>query len=81
MDCFRVARHRPLGIEISVEMTARLDTIEHLYAADLDYAIAPACIQSRGFGVEDDFPHSVNLFTSGQAKAIENVPHLGLSCG
>ncbi len=64
-----------------MEVAARLDPIEHLDAADLDHAIAAGWIQSRGFGVEDDFPHSVNLSTSGQAEAIENVPHLGLSCG
>ena len=58
VDRLGLERHVALGIEISVEVAAGLDPVEHLDAADLDHAVAAGRIEARGFGVEDDFPHA-----------------------
>ena len=50
-------RHVPFGIEISVIVTARLNPVEDLDAADFHHAIAAERIEARGFRVENNFPH------------------------
>jgi hypothetical protein len=57
VDQLGLGRHRAVGIEVSVEMAAGLDAVEHLDATDLDHAVAAGRIEPRGFGIEDDFPH------------------------
>src|SRR4051794_5696209 len=57
VDRFRLARHRSLGVEVSVEMAAGLDPVEHFDAADLDHPVAAGRIETGGLGIEDDFPH------------------------
>jgi hypothetical protein len=59
VDGLGLARHRPLGIEIGVEVAAGLHSVEHLDAADLDHSVAAGRIEPRGLGVEDDFPHRI----------------------
>ena len=61
MHRFGLERHVAVGIEISVEVAAGLDPVEHLDAADLDHPVAAGRIEPGGFGVEDDFPHASNL--------------------
>jgi hypothetical protein len=41
-----------------VEVAAGFDPVENLDATDLDHPIAAGRIQTRGFGIEHDFPHS-----------------------
>ena len=76
-----LARHRPLGIEISVEVAASLDAVEDLDAADLDHAVAAGRVEPGGFGIEDDFPHGANYPPARESEASENVAHLRFSCG
>ena len=54
---FRLARHRPIGIEIAMEVAPGLDPAHHFDAADLDHAVAARGGQSRGLRVENDFAH------------------------
>src|SRR4029079_15081211 len=77
----RFEGHVALGIEISVEVTTGLDTVEHFDAADFNDAVAAGRIQARGLSVEDDFPHEPNLITFGDSKTSEDFAHLALSCG
>ena len=79
MNRFRFARHVPIWIEISVEVTPRFDTVLDLDTADLDDAIACSGIEASGFSVENNFPHAPNL-SAKQPESSENLMHLGLSC-
>lgn len=50
-------RHRPLRVEIGMEMPARVGSVDHLDAADLDDSIAARGIEPGRFRVEHDFAH------------------------
>ena len=78
VDRFGLARHVALGIEISVEVPAGLDAVEHLDAADLDHAVAAGRVEPGGFGVENDFPHGRIYPPGGESETSENIPDLAL---
>src|SRR5437868_12930042 len=77
----RFERHVPLGVEISVIVTAGLDSIDDLDTADLDHAIAAHRVEARGFRVEDDFSHGSNLSTAADSETSQNVADLAFCCG
>src|SRR5205809_3293195 len=77
----RLERHVAFGVEIAMEVPPGLDAIDDLDAADLDHAVASKRIETRGFGVEDDFPHNVNLSAPANSETSENVPDLAFCCG
>src|SRR5690242_7106510 len=66
-------RHIALGVKISVKVTAGLDAVDDLDATNLDDAIAAARVETRGFGVEDDFTHASNLSTGADSETSKNV--------
>ena len=72
----RFVRHLALGIEICVEMPPGLDPVEDLDTTDLDHAVARGRVQSRGLGIEDDFPHAGKLSLVAETETSENVAHL-----
>ena len=45
VDCFGFGRHRPFGIEISVEVAAGFDPVENLDAADFDHPVAAGRVE------------------------------------
>ena len=81
VDRLRLERHVALGVEVAMIMPAGFDPVVNLDAADLDHAIAAGGVQPRGLCVEDDFAHGLDLSTGRESEAIENVTHLGFSCG
>ena len=52
-----LGRHWSKRIEVGVEMTAGLDPVDHLNAADLDHSVSACRIQSCRLGVKNDFAH------------------------
>ena len=81
VDRFGLARHRPLGIEISVEVAAGLDPVEDLDAADLDHAVAAGRVEPGGLGIEDDFAHGLPLSTRARVpRQARMCAHLGFGC-
>lgn len=81
VDCLRIARHLPFGIEISVEMPASFDAVVNLYAADLDHAVTTGGAQASSLSVENDLPHGMNLSSGADSETSENVANLVFSCG
>src|SRR5207302_9454339 len=50
VDHLGLGGHLSLWIEISVEVPAGLDPVEHLHAADFDHAVATEPVETRRFG-------------------------------
>ena len=50
-------RHVAFRVEITMERFASRESIEQLNAADLDQAIAGKRVESRRFGIKDNFTH------------------------
>jgi hypothetical protein len=53
----RILRHLAAGIDISMKAPTGRDMMHQLDAGDFDDAMALLGVETRGFGIEYDFPH------------------------
>ena len=65
---FGFAWHRPFGIEVSVEVAAGLDPVEHFDTADLDHPVAAGGVEAGGLGIENNLPHGIFYRPAGSPR-------------